>query len=382
MLAFLAIALGCTAQRDAGGAAGASEATLAGNAQGSELASADACRLSAADKSKAVRTFAELMPVFNHPRCANCHFGIDVYAESAEQLHGGGRMPKDEDGAIPLFDPACGTCHDAVPRLWMQPRPEMGAYQAGMSAAEICETIKSGSPDFLLEHIRRDRLIGAAFEGRRGHTELAPAPPPMTREAFEARIAAWVEAQRVRRDDRWPDPRSCGCTLSDSTYRVVYRQRYQSEKRGLAWDVTYRADLAPNTAEDPQDQLIGEGRYQGVVKVVAANCTNPLHPPKTVQVSGKLTATGGVADGLMSFVLATTDWKILPIGGIATTPEEEAAASGAGTVAELLLPLTGRTTTRKSSKPISDTDCDGVVTRFVDLSVEQRGYPPATPDRR
>ena len=54
--------------------------------------SAGSCKMTAAQKQQSVTAFLAMMPAFNHPRCANCHGGIDVYAPSAEETHGGGQQ--------------------------------------------------------------------------------------------------------------------------------------------------------------------------------------------------------------------------------------------------------------------------------------------------
>lgn len=175
-------------------------------------------------------------------------------------------------------------------------------------------------------------------------------------------------------------------------YDIVYRQSYESEKRGRGWDVTYRATLIPNTSPDAADQLVGEGRYEGTVTVYAANCTNPHRGPETVQLSGKLDASGGVVEDpsgtlatgkVMSFVLATKDWTILPLGGVAQTAEEKEAATGAGTVAKLLLPLTGSVTHHRETKKFDENECNGVVMSHSDITITERdlGVPTAAARR-
>ncbi len=82
----------------------------------------------------------------------------------------------------------------------------------------------------------------------------------------------------------------------------------------------------------------------------------------------------------MSFVLATTDWKILPVAGVAITDEEREAAAGSGTVAELLFPLTGPVTQHHERKLFNQTKCDGNIMRTVDITIIERslGAPVAT----
>src|SRR5262249_30099696 len=69
------------------------------------------CRLSPAQQVAAVGAFKKMMPVFRHPRCANCHGGVNPFIEgtgadpkdnavpASTVAHGGGRIARQDDRA-------------------------------------------------------------------------------------------------------------------------------------------------------------------------------------------------------------------------------------------------------------------------------------------
>src|SRR5687767_8980712 len=72
------------------------------------------CSLTDEQMRKGAKAFRELVPVFHHPRCANCHGVFDVFAQSGDELHEGGRIetkkqkpePKDTPQDFGLGTPA------------------------------------------------------------------------------------------------------------------------------------------------------------------------------------------------------------------------------------------------------------------------------------
>ena len=46
------------------------------------------CRITPAENNRAVAAFEKMLPVLQHPRCANCHGKIDVFSPEAETTHG------------------------------------------------------------------------------------------------------------------------------------------------------------------------------------------------------------------------------------------------------------------------------------------------------
>lgn len=110
------------------------------------ITAAGNCSLSLSEQRKAVQSFQALMPVLRHPRCANCHGGINFFSPSHEKLHGGGavemvdRDVEGPDGTIiarqrPDFE-TCGSCHDAATD-WRIPAPVQDISFAGRTAGQI-----------------------------------------------------------------------------------------------------------------------------------------------------------------------------------------------------------------------------------------------------
>src|SRR5581483_810194 len=148
-----------------------------------------------------------MLPVLQHPRCANCHGAIDVFAVNT--THAGGQIEAPtEDNP---FGGDCQSCHTApMPegQRWRQPRPGDPARWGGLAPAQICRGLKASrmSGADLVDHVRADRLVALGFEGKRGQ-DLPAAPPPMTQDQFLALTQQWVTAIG---SDAWSDP-SAGC---------------------------------------------------------------------------------------------------------------------------------------------------------------------------
>jgi len=354
--------------------------------------SAGTCPLSPTEQIEAAKRFEQLMPVLQHPRCANCHGGIDFFSAGYEDLHGGGavemvdREVKGPDGSIiaqrrPDFA-TCASCHDAqTRRRWEIPAPMLNVNFAGRTAAQICEHMKrhSQNPNNLLRHIDADELIRLGFEGRRGLTSLSPLPPPMTAESFNAKVSDWIVAMKVQ--DEWPTPLSCGCVAPDMRYRVTVHFRTHTENYGEIGNILYNAELRPDST-DPT-QLIGTGRYSGSVISRKLNChSNEPEQKRTHVVSGNLDASGGVAEwpgGRTQFMyrLATTDWPLLPLVGdeLGSDPEWKEIAKGLGSISGPLLgvPLQGQVTKTLEQSSGGDlfqkNDCTGNITTTEDITI-------------
>lgn len=392
---FLAMGLWACTGPD-GGLRSAEKLGLVARASGAagKVAAPGKCSLSLAQQNQAVRRFEELMPVLQHPRCANCHGGINFFAPSHEELHGGGAVTmkdgevKGPDGTViarqrPDFT-TCQSCHDAAPDdfAWVIPRPSDNISFAGRTAAQICEQMKRhppGDPNNLLRHIDSDDLIRLGFEGRRGHTSLSPLPPPMTAEAFNAKVSDWIVAMKVQ--DEWPRPLSCGCVAPEVRYRVTVHTRTHTEKYGEVANILYNAEVRtdPSVPED----LLGKGRYSGHVISRKVNChNNEPERKKTHSVGGNLEATGSIVEwpgkGMhLTYVLATTDWPVSPLAFAGdqepSDPEMKEAVKGLGTISGPLLgialegPVTKKQEIRKGD--LFETDCTGKVTTTDDITI-------------
>ncbi len=169
--------------------------------------SAPSCPLSLAQQVKSVKAFAELMPVFRHPRCANCHGGMNPFTDA----HRGGAMDPE------LTREQCQDCHAQL-KDWDTPGPPM--FFVGRSDEKLCLQIKefsSNGNDFV-EHIRNDhegiQFIAAGFKGDRAldsqslkDHDVVIAPPPGTQEQLTEKARKWVKAM----GGDFVGPPECGC---------------------------------------------------------------------------------------------------------------------------------------------------------------------------
>lgn len=189
------------------------------------------CPLTDEQADKAVEAFSRMMPALSNPRCANCHGGVNPFAENGGHVGGqikleniaerwlanpksfrdtlaaenGGRLTeaqiKNAEDALrtiqsakgenlgpetiadilleggleqAVASSACSSCHEHQPVRWRVAKSRF----AGLSAKSLCETFQKHpdvtSPAEFLDHMARDPLefIPVAFEGTRALTPL------------------------------------------------------------------------------------------------------------------------------------------------------------------------------------------------------------------
>lgn len=197
------------------------------------------CPISFADQLKSVDRFAEMMPVFRHPRCTNCHGGLDIMSDR----HPGAAQLDEDNDPRDLMNPEqrdatseaqCSTCHDNIRRLnhpsgtggWMiPPRPMFFVDEGGnpKSDEEMCRLMKrmERPGESFVSHIRDDhetiQFIEAGFAGDRALGEalaennLTAEPPPGTQGELTNKATKWVEAI----GDGYEASPDCGCVKPD-----------------------------------------------------------------------------------------------------------------------------------------------------------------------
>ena len=137
------------------------------------------------------------MPVVRHPRCINCHGGVDP-ADSIQ--HKGGSQVADAD---------CTACHDdPASKSWSLPGRDH--FFTGKTDEEICSlfaefAMKQGHARFIDNHLQHDDLIVAAFKGligdaRNPAVDRSPDPrdppadpPPIKQGPFVQLGRDWLE---------------------------------------------------------------------------------------------------------------------------------------------------------------------------------------------
>ena len=173
------------------------------------------CPLSLAQQVKSVKAFAEMMPVFRHPRCTNCHGGVNPFLEEEAGNHRGGAMVPPP----PFNSEQCQECHDQL-KGWDIPGTPL--FFAGKSDEEICMQVKAFAETghSFVEHIRHDhggiQFIAAGFNGDRALDAQSLADhdvvierPPGTQEQLTEKARNWVRAMGA--EGEFPGSPECGC---------------------------------------------------------------------------------------------------------------------------------------------------------------------------
>lgn len=185
-----------------------------------------------------------MMPVLSHPRCANCHGGVNV--ETGENHPGGevSDVPVDDQGNMlpgTQSNEQCLECHDEVAldtqiSVWRLAPKHMSLINK--DTLTLCQQMRTlnnlgrtGDPgtaanEAFIHHLSTDQLIGFAFEGRRGMLDTSPEPPPMNRAEFVAAASRWIEQGGAR----------CGGWTGSIVQKTALRSH--SPGSDLATDIT------------------------------------------------------------------------------------------------------------------------------------------------
>jgi hypothetical protein len=255
---------------------------------------AAACPLSFAQQLKSVKAFAEMLPVFRHPRCRNCHGGLDVLSER----HPGADQLDRESDPRALMSPEqrdrvsneqCMTCHDNIRRLndpsgrggWMIPPPPMFFVNedgSDKSDDELCRQMKRMEPsgEKFVSHIRDDhetiQFIETGFAGDRALGEglkdygLEAEPPPGTQASLTEKAKKWVEAV----GEGYSSSPECGCVKPNVELEM------KSDLQGIAQGKTMSAHVTATVKLAPDSAGLS---YHGTAPLVHGTYTMPPLPP-------------------------------------------------------------------------------------------------------
>ena len=242
--------------------------------------SGPSCPLPVDQQVKAVKAFREMMPVFRHPRCFNCHGGLDI---TDSTKHEGAEFVPDGMNPRALMTPPqrkalhenCDVCHSSVrgamTRLdgtqlagWlMAPEPMMWT---GKSDERLCLDAKrfEAVPDSFVDHVLTDhgevQFIEAAYHGVRGLSPkdrtangIVPEPPPGSQRDLVAKARKWVQLV----DGHWKkasgttEPSECGCVLPKIKLQVHHRSAidpthvtHRTGWVGFSGDANFEVSLA------------------------------------------------------------------------------------------------------------------------------------------
>jgi len=131
--------------------------------------------------------FQKMLPVIRHPRCVNCHGGVDPYS-------GRGHGP----GAIDTVSAhkgsyQCSDCHLADWAL-----PSTPHFFTGKTDRQLCQifaefAMQQGHVRVIENHLRTDVLILAGFAGDAGGPKTPVDPPAMKHPEFVSYGRNWLE---------------------------------------------------------------------------------------------------------------------------------------------------------------------------------------------
>ncbi|MEM9191825.1 MAG: hypothetical protein AAGF12_21820 [Myxococcota bacterium] len=152
------------------------------------------------DPAASRAAFAELGPVFQHPRCINCH-PSDAYPRQGDegQRHFLNVERGPENHGLPGM--RCGTCHQdanqehaGIPGAPHWGLPPLSQGWQGLTVREICEAIKDRSRngarslDAIEVHLVEDPLVAWAWNPG-GDRE----PPPIEYAEFQRLARVWAD---------------------------------------------------------------------------------------------------------------------------------------------------------------------------------------------
>ncbi len=164
-------------------------------------------RVSPEQQAEAVRAFATVEKVFQHPRCSNCHIPGDQPLQFDSQTPHMMNVVRGPEGKGAPGLP-CSTCHGeanlpasygphAPPGAphWALPPPDQKMAWIGVPASELCAMIKdkkqNGDRDLeaMLQHVAEDKLVLWGWQpgGNR-------APVSVPHDEFVAAFKAWSDA--------------------------------------------------------------------------------------------------------------------------------------------------------------------------------------------
>jgi hypothetical protein len=232
-------------------------------------ASAPSCPIPVGRQVKAVKAFRKMMPVFRHPRCLNCHGGVDPLSEAhrgVDQLDPEiDRMANREE-----FEEQCQACHDQMPGLvqgWTTPGEPV--FFVGKDDEELCLQMKrfERTGEDFVEHLDNDhfgiQFIAAGFVGDRalgdglGDYELVPEPPPGTQADLVAQAEKWVDLL----GDGYTASPECGCVMPKLKLQIHHRamddpnhSTSRAGQIGFGGELRFEVDLTP---------IEMDSRYQG-----------------------------------------------------------------------------------------------------------------------
>ena len=208
------------------------------------IASGPACPLTLAEEQKATLAFEEMMPALMHPRCFNCHGGVNEREAKEDGGHLGGRADPED----------CKDCHRGVRNLrrpdrladWTTP-PSIFFFK-GKTALQLCNQFKEIelSPEKFVGHITNEnggvQFTEAAYQGDRNLNklgrgvskeetgrEMVPEPPPISHAELILHARDWAYTVGTA---GWKI-RDCGCRLTTQAWEGTVTMVFTGRAEGF-----------------------------------------------------------------------------------------------------------------------------------------------------
>ncbi len=279
-------------------------------------AAAPSCPLPVGQQVKAVKAFREMLPVFRHPRCSNCHGGVDPHSE---QHRGSGSLDEDLTlaGNRAEYLEQCQTCHNEMPGAnqgWMVPPIEALNF-VGKSDEKLCLQMKhfEKTGEKFVAHIFNDhgeanvQFIAAAYVGDRalGAEELKAQglksqPPPGRQAELTEQARKWT-AILGKGYESSPE---CGCVMPKIKLRMKHTELLEvpggvpsKESSEASFEVDLRAVNDLGTVYAGQHSLKREIRM-----TLPKMCTAKAHRDERWDFRARIdTATGRITVSRNSF---------------------------------------------------------------------------------
>src|SRR5919112_2732932 len=284
-----------------------------------------ACPVPVGKQVKAVKAFREMLPVFRHPRCFNCHGGVDPHSENhrgVDQLEEGLTLFGDRERYLKQ----CQECHDGLPGWMVPPREDL--LFVGKSDEELClqmkhheKTGKEFVAHIFIDHDSTNvQFIAAGFKGDRALGQqglkdygLKAESPPGNQADLTAKARKWVDLLGEQGYTASPE---CGCGMPKIKLEVHHTQSMEVP-RGLpskeASDVKFQVELEP-AGEDKPGFFLGEHSLTRTINMtLPRNCKGTASRPERWQLWALIDSVSG------SIKVAQVAFDALPKGSIECT---------------------------------------------------------------
>ena len=263
------------------------------------------CPLSETQQQESIDAFKEMVPTFQHPRCANCHGGVAPFEANTDHAGGKFDLVLDADGSVKVEQTfaECQNCHGGLPG-WEIPRSRFSFVDK--DAVELCQQMKGelGRAEKFIDHITRDLggtpFIATAFEGMRGLNEAGiefygalndmkpvPEPPQISHSDLINQAQAWVDAM----GGKFKGDNGCGCEPQKYALQIdeSILAAFVSDSARIDWDGKTQVQI-PLTFKD-DGTFTGEATSMRTISAVLTakvGCSGTATTNVQWQVNGRL----------------------------------------------------------------------------------------------